>query len=110
MKYIKTFEYDDNKMYIDDYVLLDISNLAITSDKEQQQQFVEFINNTIGQIVESFSRNIIVKYENIPFHLRHLFAYEDKIYSIYISKDNVVLYDMKKENLKLKIEARKYNL
>ena len=103
MKYLKTFEHLQNPE-IGDYVII--------KTKSTDPVVKEFINTTIGEIFFVKENKIKVKYDNVPTILQNWFGYshnENKYYRNFLI-DQIVNISKSKEELKLILQKRSYNL
>jgi len=97
----KIFEVLQSELEVGDYVLM----------RSSVHSIVEFINNTIGKIIgfdyDKYN-NIKVTYDNIPEDLRTYWFNNtnDRDFNI----NQVVEFSKNKEELELKLAAKKYNL
>lgn len=107
MKYLKTFEINNNnKISIGDFVLMNYK-----PSHKLLINLSEFINNTIGVVINVSDDRIYVKYYNIPIKLKHFFKKINNIedvMSMYYS--DIIDFANTKEELEFKISAKKYNL
>jgi hypothetical protein len=99
-----------NNISVGDYVLINSNDSNIYLKK--------FINNNIGKVfhIMKFTENVIrlkIVYENIPSKLDSMFQSSiiknDGKYRQY-NIDDVVLHAKTKEELELKMKAKKYNI
>ena len=105
MKHIKKFEQINNKPEIGDYVLCKAPNSALNP------YLIDYLNSNFGQIVDEFTTNTMginyyVEYENIPEELKPKFLKSKRIYR----EDSIIEYAKTKEELEVKLSAKKYNL
>lgn len=118
MKYIKKIEkvlYQadftnrrDNRPKEDDYVLINCDQNNFTTD---YKDFKMFIDNNIGQILNTSSIFIRVKYKNIPENIFNWFSYfGDGIFYRSFQFKDVIAYSKKKKELEHIIIAKNYNL
>jgi hypothetical protein len=113
----KIFENENKDVpQVGDYVIMNvnINNVFLPSSSiEEKKKFVEFINNTIGEIsgINYEHKSIIVKYHNVSFWIEHLFI---KSRQIFFDFDQILDFDKSVEKLKNKTEyyfnSKKYNL
>ena len=111
MKYIKKFENVKIEPKIGDYVIIEPSSLFVHGSTFSDLTTKEFISNNIGQIThiqnpEQCRPIISVRYFNIPSHLIKFFHTYCRDYR----KDEIVEISKNKEELELKLQAKKYNL
>lgn len=103
MKYIKKYEIRKyNRPRVLDYVICKEGTHLITPD-----YIKNFINNNIGQIVgfdKTADNQYIVKYENPPKGDEFI---DD---CRWFNRDEIIYYSPNKEELKLKLATKKYNL
>ena len=101
MKYIKNFDSKLHEVQIGEYVILDLSMSNYKSD------FYDFIESHIGQFIESEYYNAIIKYDNIPEHLKNDFK-DKNIIQCDISFIDKHSFD--KNELESVLASKKYNL
>jgi len=102
MKYIKTFEKHINLPEDGDYILM---NTYGTYDVKN------FITSSIGRVVSVYPDDVVdykirVKYENIPDNIELFFKDGTRIFDIEL----LIAYGKTEEELKIKIEANKFNI
>ena len=111
MKYIKKFEYQQDKPEIGDYVLLFIKR------KGAPQDYKEFLNNNIGQIINikssnTFQTEVRISYDNVPENIKKMFhnlipgAVRVRTFDI----RDVYIFGKTPEDVETKLAAKKYNL
>lgn len=114
MRFLKTYEYmeNDNEYTINDfkvgdYVLIQDDYLFGSSNR-QLKIYINFLKNNIGQITYVNNNNewIDVKFTDIPFQISNFFNKNTARYKTY----NVIEYSNSIEELKAKMQAKKYNL
>jgi len=114
MKYIKEFENISNDdIKVGDYVLININyNSTVVGSKE----FMKFINNNIGKVIEIFSpnklyNNITIEYNNVPERIRKIWFIEENGKIIKnVRYNRIVEHGKTIEELELKLQANKFNL
>lgn len=122
MKHIKTYENYNEKPKVGDYILANIKNSIPIAHYGEYQ---EFINNSIGKIIEiSYDHSekeyyLTVKYENIPKNIEFLFhsyleagniSYNGERITTSIFMNDIVFYSNNKEEVQKILDAKKYNL
>jgi len=92
-----------------DFVLIKVepNHIFILSGMEEKY-FIDFVNNTIGEIiyVNKVHWNIKVKYNDIPSTIKSAFNDDTYIFS----PNRVYEFGRTREELLMKLNARKYNL
>lgn len=112
MKHLRLYEeFTTNDIQVGDYVLLNYTDNFLVSayNSEQEKKYKEFLNNTIGVVVNvnKVHNNIKVKYHDISFFIRHMFANDGTT----MFNPNFVKYVGKTpEDIKIQVEAEKYNI
>ena len=107
MKYIKTFENIENLPEIDDWVIMKtLSSHNIVKN---------FINNTIGEVVNLDKTNIqnidiTVMYYDIPEDFKKLMNVDSDVYVREFRSNQIVEFAKTKEELELKLQSNKYNI
>jgi hypothetical protein len=107
MKYLKNFEINNNKT-------ISIGNYVLMNYKPSHKLLInlsEFINNTIGVVINVSDDRIYVKYYNIPIKLKHFFKKinnNEDVMSLYYN--DIIYFANTKEELEFKISTNKYNL
>jgi hypothetical protein len=102
MKYLKTFEENENEPQVGDYVIVRENRILLLDS---------FFSENVGRIVDDkYSRRypFLVQFENIPDDLKIEFG--DKNNSRQFSIDEIDHWSKNKEDLELMISANKYNL
>jgi len=119
MKYIKTFEsilnkeieYSEDDITDGDYALFHYDKLAeYAYHVKLTPELKAFINDNIGIINVISDKHydwIDVIYENIPDDIKYKFSSNG---SIMLQKDAIVDFAKTKEELKIKLVSKKYNL
>ncbi len=113
MKYIKLYENVINDLKVGDYVMINVDYL-FGANKRELKIYKEFLKNNIGQVTyinNGFTNSGIewfeVKFRDIPFQISKFFRDDNtERYKI----NNIIHHSDTIENLKIKIEADKYNL
>lgn len=119
MKYIKTYErINIRNIKIGDYILSNfIYGAAIGGD----HYWPNYINNSIGQVVNIYNKVIVTKYLVPESIYNEMFDNVDNRRYIYIennnyyidmsfNRDNIKYFSSNKEELELKLAANKYNV
>ena len=117
MKYIKLYEavkfhitnaFRFEKLHEGDYVLCEDIGIHILP------ALSEFIGNNVGEIVKNdaiIKYSYMVKYENIPSKLKRFFTYSTKQENCRgMDTSEIKYYSKNKEELKIFIDSKKYNL
>jgi len=101
MKYLKSFE-TLNIAEIGDYVIARTSNTHI-------EDFVDFINNNFGRIIDIENDYIQIEFKNIPDKLEYFF---DGFYGNRrtFTNDKIVKLFKNKKDAEIYLTANKYNL
>lgn len=118
MKYLKQFENLIEEPQVGDYVIC-------TDVDKDDAELIEFISNTVGQIVQivkdvQYNKNwvdmCVVKYDNIPKEVarRNFNWHETDTIVLYDRRgfypDEILFHSKNKEDALSFIEASKYNL
>jgi len=109
MKILKFNENLTDDIKIGDYALMKvvIRRSFIPSD----QVFYKYINTTIGKICKIRKYNgINVLYENVPDEIKGYFGGSDGLYERNFSFDELFEYGNTIEELKIKLETKKFNI
>lgn len=114
MKYLKQYEFFEDEPQIGDYVLCDIK----LERHNERENIMNFVNNNIGQIINIQDTEIRVQYTNVPKEIKNWFrqdtiSFNGKEYDKYsklIHSDKIIAIGKTPEEVKIKIDANKYNL
>lgn len=109
MKYLKTFE-NINQPDVGDYVICTDPGI----EREQNEEFYDFIHNNIGQITKIENEDnplYYIHYENIPDNLKFRmntahYVLDEEPYR----RKNITYWAKTKKDLELRLIANKYNL
>lgn len=124
MKHIKTYEFiNKDEPHFKDYIIGDPNLYHLIDDVTYNDDFVIFINNNAGQIIDKkrefdycddkFYINFIVKYKNIPVAIQDAFLTDEDTNDkniLNFRRDHILSWAKTKPELKLKLLANKYNL
>lgn len=129
MKHLKKFNENTSKPKIGDYVLIETDS--------SNKKIVDFINNTIGKIIHIDDNkidiwgnisigDILVKYDNVPFNrgsanINWFIELNPNIedtcvrhygiqYGRHFHPNRIVEFGKTREELEIKLQAKKYNL
>ena len=105
MKYIKTYEQNNNEPQIGDYVIC----------TDQNPEVSEFTLNNVGKIVKYILMNndrfpYKVKYKNVPVKLIDKGYIFDNNDIRKTSRDEIIHWSKNKKDLELILYTKKYNL
>lgn len=106
MKYLKRFEWERHDLEIGDYVICEEEGLHISN----------FIKSHIGKLIHIELNNIndityyFIQYENIPDVLKPHFTYNNYTDVRPMLNIEIKEYGKTPEEVKLKMDANKYNL
>ena len=108
MKYIKKYEaISNNEVEIGDYVIIaSLDDDLDVASYNQRKEFNYFIEHNIGKIVDEYKYYIKVKYYNIPFNIKKFF--DNNTFNF--SSSRIIYYGKTKEDIEMKINAKKYNI
>jgi hypothetical protein len=121
MKYIKQFEYNEytewHNIEIGDYVLVNMKS----SRNIMPEEYMYFLNNNIGRLLKEDADNwndYLIGYEIAPpdrssiYFLKKDYTrkYKKIYYTRWINSDSVIDFSKSKEELQLKLDAKKYNI
>ena len=111
MKHIKLYEELNDKPKVGDYVICvcDINN------NYHEYEFVNYMENNIGVICKDTGgifQQYYVKYENTPFNLFRGINSSTDNYNGYwwFDKSEIKFHSSNKEDLRIHIDAKKYNI
>ena len=110
MKYLKRFE-NNIDCKEGDYALFKYTHETHTYHAIFTEKLKDFINNNIGQIIVKSNDSwewLSVRYDNIPFSIKNHFNSSDN--SILLNKKNLVATSDTDEELRIKYDAKQYNL
>lgn len=102
MKYLKTFENNNMKPQVGDYVLCKEADDVFPEVKE-------FTSNNIGKLIEIENLEkypYMIKYKNIPKNLADYFQSNTRGMDI----SEIIFYSKDKDEVEARINATKYNL
>ena len=113
MKYIKEFENISNDdIKVGDYVLVDIHGHSGIGP----ENFINFINNNIGKVIEIFSpyklyNNITIEYNNVPEIIRKIWFIEENGKIIKNIRYNKIIANSKNiEDIERILITNKFNI
>jgi len=109
MKIFKFYENIEDELTVGDYILMkiDIHNSMLKYDKIIEH----FINNTIGEVFRfNIDKGVIVSYENVPNDIKSYFSNKNDLYFRNFDIDRIVEYGKTIEELKMKLETKKFNI
>ena len=112
MKHIRIYEeFTTNDIQVGDYVLLKYTDNFLVSHytNEQEKKYKEFLNNNIGVVVNvnNVHNNIKIKYHDISFFIKHMFANDD---TTMVNPKFVKYIGKTPEDIKIQVDSEKYNL
>ena len=111
MRYIKKFE-KYYKLQIGDYVICEWYDGKYN---DKYKQYNDFLKNNVGQLIEITDKLFpgqtfyIIQYNNIPFELDKFKSSRNKSSFTMKSRD-IIYYSKDKEELELKLIAKKFNI
>lgn len=111
MKILKFYENIIDDIKVGDYVLIKIN---ISKYTQKQIDTEKFINSTIGKIYDIDNRHvntdIYVLYEDVPESIKSYFNTKNDLYTRSFDIRRIVEYGKTIEELKLKIQTKKFNI
>ena len=109
MTYLKYYENIEDNLEVGDYVLIKINILPYT---QKQIDTENFINNTIGKIIDIITdrNDVVVLYENVPETIKSYFNINNGLDIRTFDINRIVEHGKTKEQLELKLQANKFNL
>ena len=109
MKFLKYYENITDELEVGDYILLHLD--IRTSYSGDDMIYKNFINTTIGKICRLHKYNgINILYEKVPDIIRSYFVNNGDSYERNFNFNSIFEYGKTIEELKLKIEAKKFNI
>ena len=119
MKHLKYFEHidlEDSEISVGDYVSL---KFRYRENTPFANVYI-FMNNNVARLLKNDDSgwdDFLIGYENVPDDIKNNFhekdysrKYKKTYYTKWINSDRVQEYSKSKEELQLKIDAKKYNL
>lgn len=125
MRYIKTYEQNNIKPQIGDYVVVKIDKYY--EDAPDTYNLYNFINSNVGLVVDKDKYRIFVEFENVPENIKKFFLprnvgtfgnsviiytktvnYDDVCF--FSSNDDVCFFSSNKKDCEVFLNSKKYNL
>jgi len=115
MKHLKSVEnYNKKDIKIGDYALANIHGYRGMGSKE----FMYFINNNIGRIIEiedpkKIFDNVSIEYENVPYEIQHpWFRFDEETGKIFkrTRYGTIIVNSENKEDIEIALLSKKFNI
>ena len=104
MKHLKLYEELNTDLpEVDDYAIIKVLNAACAKDS------IDFIESNIGQIVNDNDNHYQIMFDT-QYDYTNSLGEKGKSNSYWADENEILYYSTNKEELELKLAARKYNL
>lgn len=118
MKYIKIYEDVSDEPKEGDYVICNRLTITTSKDDDETLDILEkFLENNIGKVLNIIGKRnqlYVIFYKNVPkrieLYFRKIDFFKKPTYNIFMIRDEIVNFAKSKDELKLKMSTKKYNL